>query len=152
MCLSTSSHAFFWDALFEGAVKGTMKSAGKQGMRRITKFEKMLVESGHMKNVKGKRVAQRNQTFNKNSRDAKGRSNCERIIKGNAPIGHDGMPIQLHHMKQQNDGVIVELMATEHRQDFAVLHRYINTSEIDRKAWNTWRSSYWQERAKDICH
>lgn len=147
----TPSYSFFWDGLFKSTTKSAAKKVGKKSIRRITKLEKKIIDSGYTKKVKGKKVCQRNQTFNKGKKDAKGQTNCQRMSKGNAPIGHDNKPIELHHSKQQDNGLIVELMSTEHKNEFKILHRYTNESEIDRTKWNQWRNSYWKERGSQLC-
>ena len=44
---------------------------------------------------------------------------------GQPPIGIDGEPVQLHHMKQENRGTLVEVLAKdEHKKEYKLLHRY----------------------------
>jgi hypothetical protein len=122
-----------------------------ESRRRITKYEKNLINSGKTKKVNGKNVSQRDQTFDKNAKDAKGRTNCQRMNKGFAPIGHNNTPVELHHLKQQNNGIIIEMASSEHNEASKILHRYTNKSEIERDSFNDWRKNYWQERGKGIC-
>lgn len=41
-----------------------------------------------------------------------GLTNLQLMSKGRAPIGPDGMPINLHHMTQKHDGAIAEVTQT----------------------------------------
>lgn len=109
-----------------------------------------MLKNAKFVSVNGKLVAKRNSTFYPYVRDAEGRTNIERMKEGLAPIGKDGLPVQLHHLKQQENGIIVELTATEHRNNYKVLHRYESISQIDRQTFDRWRKEYWKERAKDF--
>ena len=79
-------------------------------------------------------------------------SNIERMISGRAPIGYDGMPINLHHLIQTNSSALAEVSQTFHRQHYFVIHLNHGQlpSGIDRAAFNQFRSLYWIERAKLI--
>lgn len=116
----------------------------------ISSVEKQLLKNARFVSVYGKLVAERDSTFYPYIRDASGRTNVERMREGLAPIGKDGLPVQLHHLKQQDNGVIVELTATEHRSDYKILHRYEDISQIDRSSFDKWRKKYWKDRAKDF--
>ncbi len=77
--------------------------------------------------------------------------NLSRMENGRPPIGIDKEPIQLHHLKQQNGGVLIEMLAKdEHRKEYKMLHRYKNESEIDRNKFNAFRNSYWKVRARKL--
>jgi len=81
-----------------------------------------------------------------------GLTNIQRMQQGLAPFGPDGARIQLHHMLQTMDGPIAEVTQTFHRAYSSIIHINPNTigSGIDRAAFNTWRSAYWINRAKDF--
>jgi hypothetical protein len=113
-------------------------------------IEKVILRSGTKVNFKGTTVFKRNQTFDPDARDALGRSNSERMSRGFAPIGKDGMPVNLHHHQQRNKGPVVEMTATEHRKMNKDLHSYTRNSEIDRSPFNKWKQEYWQNRAQDF--
>jgi len=119
-------------------------------IRRITKLEKKIIKSGKEVNFLGKTVVKRDFIFDPKAKDGLGRTNIERMKQGLAPIGKDGKPIELHHLKQQDNGKIVELLNTEHKKYSKTLHRYTNKSEIDRNEFNKWKKQYWKERAKDF--
>ncbi len=71
------------------------------------------------------------------------------MLQGKAPIGDDGKTINLHHLKQQKNGIIVEMTQTEHRKSSKILHRYSKKSEIDRKEFDKFRKEYWKKRVID---
>ena len=52
------------------------------------------------------------------------------------PICIDGYPVIVHNLYQQNDGVLVEMLDTEHRSKSKELHSYKSSSEIDRTNFN----------------
>lgn len=81
--------------------------------------------------------------------DASGRSNLERMKKGLAPIGKDGMYVNLHHLLQTEAGGIVELTRTVHDKNHESLHINPSTmpSGIDRRAFGILRKNYWKWRA-----
>lgn len=126
------------------------KNATSNTRRRMTDLEKQIVESGRKTKFSGQDFIRRDELFESTFVDATGRSNVGRMKQGLAPLGKDGNPINLHHMKQQNSGIITEVSHTEHKEYSDVLHRYAgkNESEIDRSAFDRLRSAYWQDRAK----
>ena len=44
--------------------------------------------------------------------DGRGRTNLARMAQGLAPVGSDGLPVNLHHMQQSATGTVMELSAT----------------------------------------
>ena len=72
--------------------------------------------------------------------------------RGNAPIGPDGKPMELHHLNQANEGPVVELTKTFHSENFGTLHINPPTmgSGISRDAFDTWKTAYWKHRAKEF--
>jgi hypothetical protein len=118
--------------------------------RRMTDFELGLIASGKKTTVLGNEFVKKNNLFNPTFLDATGKSNTDRMKMGLAPIGNDGNPINLHHMKQQKNGVLVEMSASEHRNHSNILHRYSRVSEIDREEFNLLKNAYWKMRAKDF--
>ncbi len=114
--------------------------------RRITKLEKNLIISKNAKKIrfKGRTVVKR-RVYNCS------KSNISLMLQGKAPIGFDGKRINLHHLKQQQAGNLVELSATEHNKHSKVLHRYTRTSDIlDRNSgYSKFRQSWWKSRASN---
>ncbi len=85
--------------------------------------------------------------------DGRGRTNLQRMQRGLAPVGSDGLPMNLHHMQQsQQRGGIMELPESVHKENHGALH--INTNDIpsgiNRSTFNVLKSSYWKRRAAFI--
>jgi hypothetical protein len=119
--------------------------------RRMTNSEMVIVYSGLKIKFAGNDFIKRDELFYPKKTDGAGRSNVERMREGLAPLGKDGNPINLHHMKQQNNGIIVEASHTEHKDNSGSWHRYSRISEIDREKFNyRTRPAYWKERSKDF--
>lgn len=116
----------------------------------ISNIEKELKESSKIERVEGKIVAKRDITFKPCQKDAAGRTNIERMQEGLAPIGTDGKSIELHHLKQKDNGIIIEVTNDEHNKYSKTLHRYKDESEIDRREFEKWKRKYWRQRAKDF--
>ena len=115
--------------------------------RRITNLEKELMHSHNAQRVfiDGRRVIKRD-IFTCTPK------NIALMKEGKAPIGIDGKKVHLHHLKQQKDGELIELTATEHTKHSNVLHRYVRKgSEIsDRNGeFMRFRKKYWQKRSLD---
>lgn len=116
----------------------------------ITELEQSLLDTAKINRSNGKIVAKRNNTFEPTYKDALGRTNKERMKDGLAPIGKDDKSIELHHLKQKDNGVMIELTSTEHNENSKVLHRYRSQSEINRGEFNRWKRKYWKERAEEF--
>lgn len=87
--------------------------------------------------------------FDFDQTDAAGQSNLQRMKKGLAPIGKDGMYVNLHHLIQQESGGIMELSGSVHKKEHGILHinpSYV-PSGINRKAFAVLRKNYWKWRA-----
>ena len=78
--------------------------------------------------------------------------NLERMDNGHAPVGKDGLYINLHHSLQTEDGPIWELSQTKHKKWHRALH--INPSSmpsgINRSAFSMLRRDYWKRKAAMI--
>lgn len=117
---------------------------------QMTGIERALARQGEAAVVAERKVIKRAMTFEPDAVDAMGRTNRERMRAGLAPIGKDGKPVELHHLHQKDDGVIMELTHTEHRANSAELHQYRTRSEIDRAEFNAWKQDYWKVRAQEL--
>ncbi len=93
--------------------------------------------------------------------DPKGRTSLELMERGQAPVGPDKQPINLHHMTQTQNGPIAEVTADMHTKYHRVLHMWTNQSrggvtraevlpKIDRSAFERWKSEYWIARAAEL--
>lgn len=111
----------------------------------ITKaaYEQYLLHSGTPVPFMNKKIIKRN-IFKQTP------ENIDLMKSGNAPIGIDGKPVQLHHMGQQNNGTLVEVLAQDEHQAYTqYLHSNSSASQIDRQAFNSFRSQYWKMRANE---
>ena len=73
---------------------------------------------------------------------------------GQAPIGNDGRPIQLHHVIQKEPGTLVEIREVTHQEYMHTLHglgihgvSFRNNPEL-LSQYNNFRRSYWRWRTK----
>lgn len=80
--------------------------------------------------------------------DGSGRTNAQRMAQGLAPLGADGLPMNLHHTLQSESGPIMELSETEHKVNHGALHT--NTHDIptgiNRATFQVLKSAYWRRR------
>jgi len=116
----------------------------------ITDLEQKLLDCGKIERSHGKIVVKRDETFDISFTDALGRTNKQRMEDGLAPIGNDNKSIELHHLKQKENGVILELTSDEHNTNSKVLHRYETQSQINREDFIKWKKKYWKDRAKEF--
>ncbi len=100
----------------------------------------------------GMTVYRRNDLFDPHLITDDGRTNLARMRDGNAPIGTDGSPIEVHHLNQSNDGPVVEILADFHDRHHRTIHINGNDipSGIDRPGFENWRRRYWTNRANEI--
>lgn len=69
--------------------------------------------------------------------DEYGQNNYARLTQGLNPIDATGKPFEWHHIGQNNNATLALLTSTEH--DAGALHGFKVVSEIDRKAFNTYK-------------
>ncbi|WP_338327892.1 HNH/ENDO VII family nuclease [Rosenbergiella epipactidis] len=103
-------------------------------------------------NINGNKVYQRNDFFDPNAVDARGRTNIQRMEKGLAPLDINGQSVNLHHMLQKQDDHIAEVTQSFHKDNHIVIHINDNSipSGINRNEFNKWRSDYWKQRSNDF--
>lgn len=118
-------------------------------LKNLNKTEISLLKTGKFSIYKNHIVVKR-QIFDPLAKDALGRTNIERMKLGLAPIGKDGKPVELHHLEQDANGIIVEVLSSEHKKYYKELHYHKTVSEIDRNSFNQWKKNYWKERAKEF--
>jgi len=116
----------------------------------ISDLEKDLIKNARVQKIKDKIVAKRDHIFKPCYKDELNRTNKERMEQGLAPIGNDGKSIELHHLKQKDNGIIIELTNEEHNKNNETLHRYEKDSQINRVEFDKWKRKYWKNRAKEI--
>ena len=73
------------------------------------------------------------------------------ITKGNAPIGKDGLPINLHHILGKEPGPMLEIQESIHQKYTRKLHWFISESfrrdhELN-KSYNRFKKTHWKQRA-----
>ncbi|MDK8643438.1 HNH/ENDO VII family nuclease [Niallia taxi] len=101
-------------------------------------------------NINGMDVYVRND-INPNQTDALGRTNLERMEQGLAPLDETGQSIELHHIRQNPEGPLVELKSVEHEGNFELLHPNLDSpSAIDRGEFAKIRAEHWKARAEMI--
>jgi len=102
-------------------------------------------------NINGKVVLLDN-SIDPNLKDAKGRTNYERMEKGLAPLDEDGKPYNLHHIGQKSDSPLAELKDNVHKKNDAVLHDKNIPTEVHGSDtnWDGERAKYWKKRAEKI--
>ena len=89
--------------------------------------------------------------------DAKSKkTNLQRMLNGQPPIGSDGKPVELHHVIQKEVGTLVEIEYTTHDLYSKQLHGLIGWGESFRKdntlkrQYDYFRRQYWIWRAKEF--
>ena len=70
--------------------------------------------------------------------------------RGNAPIGEDDKPVELHHREQTSNGPIDEMTQTDHRGGNNFKENHSNTgqsqSNIDRKEFKEKKKEHWRKK------
>jgi hypothetical protein len=82
--------------------------------------------------------------------NANGKSNMQLMRDGNAPFGHDGKRVILHHVDQTMVGQIRVMSGTLHNQNRSTLHHNTGQlpSQIDRTQFRSYRQAFWREMAR----
>ena len=87
-------------------------------------------------------------------KDANGMTNLERMENGLAPINpEDGLPYELHHVGQDNNGPLAELTHSQHMSSETnkTLHPIRSGSEVDHGySWRDIREDHWKARAEQL--
>jgi hypothetical protein len=101
-----------------------------------------------------RRVYQRNDIDFEYVHPISGKTNLQLMQAGQAPIGNDGKPVQLHHVLQKESGPMVEIRETTHEEYNRILHglgmsgaSFRRDPVLDRQYAN-FRRQYWKWRAK----
>jgi A nuclease of the HNH/ENDO VII superfamily with conserved LHH/Pretoxin HINT domain len=89
-------------------------------------------------------------------RIARGESNLDLMRSGNAPIGIDGRPVNLHHSIGQEPGPMVEILGSTHSGHHRPLHgliergRSFRNDPVKLAQYNDFRKQYWINRANGV--
>ncbi|MBD5607291.1 MAG: hypothetical protein HDQ93_00355 [Desulfovibrio sp.] len=118
--------------------------------RNISQFEKNIIKESLLKKSYGRRVGQRDKIISK-YKICRDKTSCQSMKVGGAPFDNSCNPINLHHVAQEEDGLLLELTAEEHSKNYAYLHNHSNVSEINRSSFERWKRDYWKLRAIDFC-
>ncbi|WP_261790575.1 HNH/ENDO VII family nuclease [Fusobacterium nucleatum] len=84
-------------------------------------------------------------------KDEKGRTNKERMEKGEPPLDKNKESIELHHIGQKSNSPFAELTKTEHIRNGndTILHDKNKESEIDRvKRYQKEKRGHWKARSE----
>lgn len=93
-----------------------------------------------------------------NLKDARGRTNLERMERGLAPISktfvdkilfRNGEIITLHHIGQDVNSPLAELKDSVHKGKYDILHDRNKKSNINREAFSKERAAHWKARARE---
>ena len=73
--------------------------------------------------------------------------------KGQAPRGHNGREIQLHHISGKDPGSLLEINQQIYQKISKQLHFFITESfrrnKTQAQAYDSFREVYWKKRAQD---
>lgn len=132
-------------------VKAKIKTKSPE-VEKVPEPEKTDMPEVREIEINGKKVILDDNTFDPNFVDKQGRTNIQRMEQGLAPIGKDGKSVNIHHIDQTDAGTVMEITATNHQKNYALLHTNTgqNPSKINRKAFNKWRRDYWKWRASNV--
>lgn len=102
--------------------------------------------------INGKTILSRDIDYQAKFKKADGsfETNLERMLDGRAPLDPTGKPYELHHVNQENDGVLAILTEKEHRSkgNYGTLHESGRSSEIIRDDFNGVRKQFWKDFAQ----
>jgi len=137
----------------KGEFRKNKNTPRKKRIFTPVQFEGTVKVNGVERDV-SRRVYQRNDiNFDYVDKDT-GKTNLDRMLKGNAPIGRDGKPIVLHHTLQKEVGPMVEIHETTHEEYKRILHglrgpgeSFRNNKELDSQ-YRNFKRAYWKWRAQ----
>ena len=77
-------------------------------------------------------------------------TNLERMMAGGAPVeAKTGLPYEMHHIGQKNEGTLALLSSAEHRSNASILNSSdSNVSEIERAQFDKLRSDLYKQLAE----
>ena len=132
---------------------GHTSGSGKSKIFTRVQFEGKVKVDGQERDV-SRRVYQRNDIDFDYVDPNTGRSILDLMRAGRAPIGNDGLPVQLHHVLQTETGPMVEIRETTHEEYSRILHglgvkgaSFRNDPLLDRQ-YSNFRRQYWKWRAR----
>lgn len=132
---------------------GYTSGSGKSSIFKRIWYEGTVTVNGQVRDV-SRRVYQRNDIDFEYVDPDSGMTNLELMERGNAPIGNDGMPIQLHHVLQKESGPMAEVREITHEEYHRILHGLASDGSSFRhderlkKQYENFRRKYWRWRAR----
>jgi hypothetical protein len=90
------------------------------------------------------------QTIDLNRQDGQGVTNRLRIKHKTAPVGHDGQPMELHHVHFSHPGLLVFISSSFHQDFTRVLHLNKNRSLFKGKSQAINRNDFHYDKQNDI--
>jgi len=85
-----------------------------------------------------------------------GWTNLDLMKNGNAPIGVDGRPINLHHILGEEPGAMVEILGSTHSKYHGTLHGLVSDGNSFRNnralknQYETFRKRYWKWKGTSL--
>ena len=139
---------------FGNTVGAKIQMQTKPKLFNPVQFEGTVKVNGEIRDV-SRRVYQRSDiNFNYVDPDT-GETNLQRMLKGNAPYGRDGKPLELHHILQKEVGPMVEIHETTHQEYKRILHgirgygeSFRNDKVLDSQ-YRNFKRLYWKWRAQE---
>lgn len=136
-----------------GATKGSNTANTQKRIFTPVRYEGSVKVNGVERDV-SRKVYQRNDiNFNYVDKDT-GETNLQRMLRGNAPIGRDGRPLELHHVLQKEVGPMVEIHEVTHKEYKKTLHglkgngdSFRNDKDLDSQ-YRNFKRAYWKWRAE----
>ena len=127
---------------------GVQSTPQMQGSNVIGHTDKLATNPQPTVVFKEKTIIQNNNLFDPYFIDTLGRTNIDRMKQGKAPIGYDLKPVNIHHVNQTDDGILMEILQTDHNS-LSNLHNNTGQypSQINRYVFSTWRNEYWEWRS-----
>ena len=112
-------------------------------------YSKAVVKSGNSSNPSDKKsTTGDDDTLQGGDRLPDSKIKSPPAKRGNAPVGDDGKPVELHHREQTPDGPIDEKTREDHRGGENYKKNHTNTgqenSKIDRGTFKKQREQHWQ--------
>ncbi len=138
---------------FHGGFGNTRGSQIKDRIFTPVQFKGTVNVNGVSRDV-SRRVYQRNDIDFSYVDKETGQSNLQRMLRGNAPYGRDGKPLELHHILQKEAGPMAEIHETTHQEYKKILHGLRGTGESFRNdklldsQYRNFKRAYWKWRAQ----
>ena len=133
---------------------GYTSGSGKSKTFTRVWYEGTVTVGDEVRDV-SRRVYQRNDIdFNYVDPDS-GKTNLQLMEGGNAPIGNDRKPVQLHHVLQKESGPMAEVREITHEEYHRILHGLVGDGNSFRhdedlkKQYENFRRKYWRWRARE---